>query len=99
MFSFRLSLALGCPHPDFLLAQISSRQLAEWMAYYQVEPWGTPEARLGAAMLASTVANFSPISARHDWKPADFMLQKPKPKTLTQRLADLFGAPLGGPKT
>jgi len=31
---------LGRHDVDGLLAELSSQQLAEWLAYFQLEPWG-----------------------------------------------------------
>jgi hypothetical protein len=39
-FYFRLCLALGYQHPDVLLSQLTSRQITEWIAYSQLEPFG-----------------------------------------------------------
>lgn len=39
-FAFRLCLALGVPHPDYLGELLSVRQLSEWRAFFDVEPWG-----------------------------------------------------------
>lgn len=39
-FEFRLCLALGVPHPDFLEQFLSVRQLTEWQRFYSLEPWG-----------------------------------------------------------
>lgn len=33
-------MALGYPHPDILLAQLTSRQVAEWVAFATLEPVG-----------------------------------------------------------
>ena len=54
-FAFRLCLQLGCPHPDYLLPQLTSRQLAEWIAYCNVHPFGQDRlervvAEVGAAL-------------------------------------------------
>jgi hypothetical protein len=39
-FAFRLCLALGVPHPDYLGELLSVRQLGEWRAFFEREPWG-----------------------------------------------------------
>lgn len=48
---------LGYPHPDHLLAQLTGPQLAEWKAYYSVEPWGDLRADFRAGQICATVAN------------------------------------------
>lgn len=40
-----------------LLAEITSKELAEWMAFEKIEPWGETRADLRAGIIASTVAN------------------------------------------
>ena len=52
-----------------LLARISSRELSEWMAYYELEPWGEERADLRAGIIASAMANVWGAKT----KPADFM--------------------------
>lgn len=39
MFLFRLALALGMTVKQ-LLQNIGARELEEWMAFYEIEPWG-----------------------------------------------------------
>ncbi len=34
---FRLCLALGYPHPDYLTETLTSTQLTEWLAYYKLQ--------------------------------------------------------------
>jgi hypothetical protein len=52
-----------------LLSKTTSRELAEWMAFYQVEPWGTEVDLYGAAMIDATLHNIygkkgtKPVSA------------------------------------
>lgn len=46
--AFRLCLEIGCEHPDYLLARLTSRQVAEWWAYFawvasDTKPQKTPE--------------------------------------------------------
>lgn len=40
-----------------LLERIESRELSEWQAYYQVEPFGQEREDIGHAITAATVAN------------------------------------------
>jgi len=56
-FAYRLALALGCPHPDFLRATMTSRQWVGWMTYAAVEPWGELRADYRAALLWCLTAN------------------------------------------
>ncbi len=58
-----------------LLGRISSREMAEWMVYYGLEPFGEERADLRAGIVASTVANTArdPKRQHEPFKPQDFM--------------------------
>lgn len=60
-----------------LLARVSSRELAEWAAYYALEPFGDARADLRAGIVASTVANTArdPKKRRQPFQPDEFMPQ------------------------
>jgi len=65
-------LALGCTVEE-LLARISSRELAEWMAYAELEPFGEERADLRAGIVASTIANVNRGKNRKAYKAVDFV--------------------------
>ena len=55
LFEFRLALALGRSHSE-LLATVDAAELAEWEAYWSIEPWGDEwrqVARLATALCTS----------------------------------------------
>lgn len=54
--AFRLCLALGCPHPDYLLELLDGDQLADWAEYYSVEPWGFEAHDSWNGILATLIA-------------------------------------------
>ena len=64
-------MALGYSHPDALLAELSSRQIGEWLAYFQLEPFGEERADLRAGIIAAANANLW-VKGRK-LRPADFM--------------------------
>ena len=39
-FALRLALELGYPNPDAMLREMPAQQFDEWIAFYQLEPWG-----------------------------------------------------------
>jgi len=55
--------------------RMSSRELSEWMAFYQIEPFGDERADLRQAMTTSAVHNSIHAQTKHPkWtKPGDFM--------------------------
>ena len=66
---------------------ISSAELAEWQAWYSIQPWGEERADLRTAIVAATVAQAMSDGSRR-YKLEDFMAVKPA----RQPQAD----PLGG---
>lgn len=56
-----------------LLARIDSRELTEWMAYYQIEPFGPERDDLNAGIIASTIANVNRGKKRKPYRPDDFV--------------------------
>lgn len=86
-------MALGWPHPDHLLPNLTSAQFAEWEAFFSLEPWGFEMDNFRAGIVASTVANFSQASKRHDFAPRDFMPREPKAPTVADKIRQFFGAP------
>lgn len=80
-------MALGCPHPDYLMDTLSSRQWAEWQAFYQMEPFGDVKADWRAGMLASVLANVNRGKGTKAFHPEDFMPKPPlTPKEQEQKL-------------
>ncbi len=69
---FRLALALGLPVRE-LLARMGSDELTEWMAFYQLEPFGDFRADLRSAIVASTLANAHRSKEGKPFTPEDFM--------------------------
>lgn len=58
-----------------LLARIDSRELAEWAAFFQLEPWGAEVEDFRAALVTAAIANAhrDPRRRRQPYKPTDFM--------------------------
>ena len=55
-----------------MLARMDSTELAEWMAYYGLEPFGQEREALHAGIIAATVANANAGKGKA-YQPADFM--------------------------
>lgn len=56
-----------------MLGRMSSAELAEWRAFYGIEPWGDERADLRMGILASLYANSKRRRASKRLKPIDFM--------------------------
>ena len=72
---------------------LSARELAEWMAYYGIEPFGEERADLRAGIVASTTANCHLGSNATPLKATDFMpfYEQPAPPSDYQRMQAMFG--------
>lgn len=73
MFAFRLCLFLGVMHPDYLLPQLTSRQIAEWMAYFQLKPFGQDHTDFLIAQLTTEFTNRNRGKNEKQYKVADFL--------------------------
>lgn len=69
---FRLALALGQPVRQ-LLAAIGSDELTEWMAFYQLDPFGDMRGDYRSGVVASTFANAHRADGVKPFTPEDFM--------------------------
>jgi hypothetical protein len=56
LFAFRLALQLGCTVEE-LCFRLSIKEFIEWMAFYQVEPWG--DSVNGVRMAVNTAAVYN----------------------------------------
>ena len=63
-----------------LLARIDSKELSEWMAYYEVNPFGSVRDDLQAGIIASTIANVNRGKNDKSFTPSDFMPYMDKPQ-------------------
>ena len=73
-----MCLALGFATPAEAQARINSREFAEWMAYYQIEPFGQDRGDASAAIVAHTIAACNGVK---NTTPADFMPRFGEPET------------------
>lgn len=89
------------------LEHISSHEIAEWIAFYSIEPFGSVRGDLQAGIVASTVANVNrdPAKRSEPFSPLDFMpkwdevTEPEKPRqTWEQQLAmaEALNAAFGG---
>ncbi|NBT83020.1 MAG: DUF4035 domain-containing protein [Betaproteobacteria bacterium] len=65
-----------------LLARVGSDELTEWMAFYQLEPFGEMRADLRSGVVASTFANAHRTKDARAFTPEDFMpyIERTTPK-------------------
>ena len=77
-----------------LLERCDSREIAEWMAYDSVEPFGEDRADLRAGIIASQIVNVHLSKGQRATVPADFMPDfdpKPKPAQSQREMAAVMG--------
>ena len=72
---------------------LSAAELVEWMAFYRIDPWGGYRADLGAAMVASTLANVHRAASSQPFTPDDFI---PYARHLSRHPTMRKSAPHGG---
>lgn len=87
---------MGMPAGE-LLARMSSHELSEWMAFYQIEPFGLAPADLRAGIVASTIANANRGKDAKAFRPEDFVptwdqpMEKPRWESMKSKMMGLFG--------
>lgn len=67
-----LAALWGCPVRE-AQARCDSREFAEWLAFYRIDPFGEQRADLRNGILAALVANAMRRSGQQPAKPEDFM--------------------------
>lgn len=75
---FRLAALWGCPVAE-AQRRIDSREFAEWLAFWRIDPWGPQRADLRIATLAALVANAFRGGRGRPVLPAAFMPFTDKP--------------------
>jgi len=80
---------------------MDSRELAEWMAYYRIEPFGENRADYRAGVISSVLANINKKKGSKAFKPEDFVPQfdgkyiikfLPSAKELSAKIKMIFGS-------
>ena len=86
-----------------LLARISSRELSEWIVYFEMEPFGEERADLRAGIVAATVANTARDTKRRvrPLEPKEFMpvFERERPRQSWQEqleIVRMLNAAAGG---
>lgn len=85
----------------YLLRNMPAAELAEWIAYYQLHPWGEEREDLRAGMIAAPLLNCWTKGRR--WKPQDWVARPKRKepmsvenmKTVLQALAESRGVVKG----
>ena len=67
-----------------MLAVLDSRQIAEWIAYYSIRPFGERAAYWRAGTIAATIANVHRPKRSREFKAEDFMPREPKTTPVVQ---------------
>lgn len=79
---FRLALSIGIWDVDSLAEDMPADLLYEWMAFYQLEPFG--DEWLRHAVSACQFYNANRGKSQPAMKPADFMPVEQRPQTIKE---------------
>lgn len=91
----KLSLQTG-RLPNELLSELNSRDISEFMAYDDIEPFGEQRADLRSAIVAATVANSQRTRRSRSAKPVEFMPFVEKQRKNPMQLLNAFRAAIVG---
>ena len=91
-FAFRLAALLGCTVRE-LLIRIDARELAEWQAYYRLEPFGEERADWRQAQTTAVIANVNLGQVGRPIEAGIFMYgYEPEPEpSLADQIRQVFG--------
>lgn len=73
VFAYRLAVRMGILNVDELLSRLTVPQFAEWMAYYQIEPFGQDHTDYLIAQLTALTRNINRQQGTEASKPQDFL--------------------------
>lgn len=90
--AFALCLALGAPHPDFLLKLLTASQWQDWLDYASVFPVGPERDDWRAAYTAAGIASCWSEDVKVDQFMIDWLGVKAKPLSVSERLKCLVMA-------
>ncbi len=68
-----------------MLASLTSRQVADWLAVYRLDPWGESRADLRTAIIACLLANIHRGKGKRPYKVEDFMAHRPRKRKQTAK--------------
>jgi len=89
-------LALGIPTVAELNERIDSRELSEWIAYYNIEPFGQDRMELMLAQLTAVLANANRGKKGRPFRVGDFLIgYEAEPPSFEQIVSSLKGASRG----
>ena len=88
---YEIAIALGYPHPDHWLRQISGRQLSQMLAFYRRRPFGESmqDLRVGTQLAQYHNSQLDKKSRHKAKKPTDFIWWRGKMEKAKQTPADL----------
>jgi hypothetical protein len=95
-----LAVALGCPSPDRMLAEMSPRELMDWEQYFAMKPLPVERVEYGLGLLTSVLANIHRDSKKQknpfeikdfvlDYRPKEEKQAEDKQKFEKQALLDV----------
>ncbi len=72
-----------------MLRDLSALQIAQWQAYYSVDPFGTEEDYRQAGIISSVIANVNRARDKTPYSPEDFMPLRYRPAPKKQTVAEM----------
>lgn len=71
-----------------LLKEVDSKDITDYIAYYQIEPFGVEQDFLQSGIVASTIANVNRGKNTQPFKPSDFVPSSFKAKISKKQSAE-----------
>ncbi len=90
-FALRLALELGWPNVDAMLREMTAQQFDEWLAFYQLEPFGIGAIDSEWAHWKAIYTNAHARKGKRVPKPEKFLLFRDKEKDASDIYEDEDG--------
>lgn len=90
-----LEIGFPCVHPRHLIKYLSSKDIADWMAYYVIEPFGAMHNEEIGGTISATIANSHRGKDQAAFTETDFMLHYVAPEMTSTEMKDNYYAWIG----
>ena len=90
---FRMCIAGGWPHPDYLRTLLTCKQVADWQAYEKIEPFGSRHTELLNGI--NTAATVNSNGMKPPSQATDFMPSWVEPEMTASEVFEAFRAAKG----
>ncbi len=91
-----MCLAMGIPHPDYLLPMLTATQMHDWEIYSIAEPFGQPRSDYMAGVIAAANGNLWMSKDTSPMQPQDYIPGQEAPEPTAEEIMSATKAFVSG---